>query len=42
MVLVRVEDGAEKQGVRGASDKNILKRVQKTGGKHAKEAAAVK
>lgn len=41
-VLVRVEDGAEKQGVRGASDKDILERVKRAGGEHAKEAAAVR
>ena len=41
-VLVRVMDGAEKLGIRGASDKDILERVQKAGGDHAKKAAAVR
>lgn len=41
-LLVRVMDGAEKQDVRGASDKDILERVKRAGGEYAKEAAAVR
>ena len=41
-ILVRVMDDAEKQGVKGASDKDILERVQRVGGDYAKNAAAVR